>query len=114
MRRVTVAIDARMTVAGVLALSRDSFGPAAAKRYRALIEQAYADLAQNPERAGVSRRDDIPADLHLYPIRHSRNRVPAGLRVDKARHVIAFRFDSERVQIVHLLHDAMDFPGRLT
>ena len=72
-----------------------------------------ADLAENPERAGVGRRDDIPADLRLYPFRYSRNRVAPGQRVEDARHVIAFRFDDERVEILRLLHDAMDFPGRL-
>lgn len=113
MRRIAVAIDARIEVAGALAVSYRDFGLAAAERYRALIQQAYRDLADNPGRPGVTTRPDIPADLRLYPIRHSRARVPIGERVGHPRHVIAFRFDDTKVEIVHLLHDGMDLPGRL-
>ncbi len=77
MRRIEIAIDARLEVAGALAVSYRDFGLAAAERYRVLIQQAYRDLAENPTRTGVSTRPDIPADLRLYPIRHSRARVPA-------------------------------------
>jgi len=113
LRRIEIAIDARLEVAGALAVSYRDFGLAAAERYRVLIQQAYRDLAENPTRTGVSTRPDIPADLRLYPIRHSRARVPAPDRVGRPRHVIAFRYDEARVEIVHLLHDGMDLPGRL-
>ena len=113
MRRLAVAIDARIEVAAALAVSYEKFGLAAANRYRALIRQAYCDLAENPNRPGVSAPPDIPADLRLYPIRHSGARVPAADRVGRPRHVIAFRFDDAKVEIVHLLHDGMDLPARL-
>ena len=113
MRQIAVAIDARIEVAGALAVSYRDFGPAAADRYRALIQQAYRDLADNPNRPGVTTPPDIPADLRLYPIRHSRHHLLPNDRVGRPRHVIAFRFDDARVEIVHLLHDGMDLPGRL-
>ena len=113
MRRLVITAQARADVRAVLRESRLKFGPLARARYRHLIEAAYRDLAENPARPGVAMLADIAADLRLYPIRHSNARVPAPDRVGHPRHVIAFRFDETKVEIVHLLHDSMDLPARL-
>lgn len=113
MRRLVITSDARGDVRAVLLESRRKFGPLARARYRLLIETAYRDLVSDPMRPGVSAPSDLPADIRLYPIRHSRARVPREERVGQPRHVIAFRFDESKVEIVHLLHDGMDLPGRL-
>lgn len=113
MRRLVITPEARADVRAALRESRLKFGPLARARYRLLIETAYRDLAARPNRAGVSEPAEIPADLHLYPIRHSRARLAAVDRVGHPRHVIAFRFDETRIEIVHLLHEAMDLPTRL-
>lgn len=113
MRRLVVTAEARADVGAVLRESHLKFGPLARRRYRLLIEIAYRELAEDPNRPGVSVLPGIPADLRLFPIRHSRNGVPPEDRVGHPRHVIAFRFDDAKVEIVHLLHDGMDLPGRL-
>ena len=106
MRRVSTSEDADRELVELLSYSAAKFGRAAANRYQTLIYQAFADLAWDPHRPGVRTFGGISSDLHLYPIRYSRNRVAPDQRVDNARHVIAFRFDNQRVEIVHLLHDA--------
>lgn len=113
MRRLVITPDARGDVRDALLESRRKFGPLARARYRLLIETAYRDLVSDPMRPGVSVPSDFPADIRLYPIRHSRSRVLPEDRVGQPRHVIAFRFDDAKVEIVHLLHDGMDLPGRL-
>jgi len=113
LRRLVVSVDARIAVAVALAVSLDDFGPAAADRYRTLIQRAYRDLADNPERPGTKAHAELPADIRLYPIRHSNARIAAADRVSRPRHVIAFRYDAERVEIVHVLHERMDLPRRL-
>lgn len=113
MRRLEVSPDAEHEVDDLLAWSELKFGVRAADRYRRLIDVAFVDLLSNPDRPGVVTHPGIPADLRLYPIRHSRNRVAPEDRVGHPRHVIAFRFDDAKVEIVRLLHDGMDLPGRL-
>lgn len=105
--------DAQADVRDVLRESRSQFGPLARSRYRLLIQTAYRDLAENPDRPGVKHLPGIPPDIRLYPLRYSRDRVPRADRVRAPSHIIAFRHDDTRVEIVHLLHEAMDLPGRL-
>ena len=114
MRRLDVAVEARIAVAAALAVSFDEFGLSAAERYRALIQQAYRDLIENPERPGVAAPEELPGDIRLYPIRYANARMSKSERVGHPRHIIAFRYDTERVEIVQFLHDSMDFPARLS
>lgn len=113
MRRLEVSPDAEREIDDLLAYSEMRFGERAADRYRLLIDITLADLLADPKRPGVTAPPDIRAGLRLYPLRHSRARVPAPDRVGQPRHVVAFRFDDARVEIVHLLHDSMDLPARL-
>lgn len=113
MRRIEVSPEAELEAENILHQSLLEFGDQAAERYSRLIKAAYRDIADDPERAGVFTLTGIPADLRLYPIRHSRARLPKADRVGQPRHVVAFRFDAERVEIVNLLHDRMDLPAGL-
>lgn len=108
-----MAPEADFEAEEILHRSTVEFGEAAAERYRRLVQAAYRDLVENPNRPGVGTQPGIPDDLRLYLLRHSRNRLPPEYRVGRPRHVIAFRFNDARVEIVHLLHEAMDLPGRL-
>jgi toxin ParE1/3/4 len=113
LRHLVVSRDAEADFEEILRSSADRFGEVAAHRYRRLIQQAYADLQFDPERPTARRfRGALPA-LYVYAIRHSRTRLPLSERVGSPRHLIAFRFDNERVQIVRILHDSMDLPRHL-
>lgn len=113
MRDVALTPPAREALKAILRHSRQRFGPEARRRYRLLFEQAFQDLADDPERAGVRAAGARDASIRLYAVRHAQARVAAPDRVANPSHVIAFRFDDERVEIVRLLHERMDLPTRL-
>jgi len=109
-RTLVVGPEAEAEIRAILRHSREIFGPVIGHRYRLLIEQAGRDLCADPRRPGVK---SLTAALRLYPLRLSARRVPAPDRIARPRHLIAFRFDDRTVEIVRLLHDSMDVPGRL-
>jgi toxin ParE1/3/4 len=111
MRQLDVARNARRDIDMLLWESRMRHGPRAADRYRRLIDTALIDLRQDPSRPTASRFEGT--DLWLYALRASARRLAAAHRVGDPPHVIAYRFDEERVRIVRVLHEAMDLPRHL-
>jgi len=105
--------SARRDVANALAQSEEQFGRAARQRYRLLLEPALDDLAQDPRRPGVRADAHLPADHRLYPVRLSRARPAPADRVGHPRHVVVFRLDGPTVEVLRLLHEAMDLPRHL-
>lgn len=97
----------------VLTRSRREFGRDAQLRYEALLNTAMRDLGADPERSGVHRAQHADEGVRLYHLRHSRLRTPSVRRVQRPRHVLVFRVEGDRVQILRILHDAMDLPERL-
>lgn len=93
MRALDLTLDARADLWAVLANSQIRFGPVARRRYRLLLEAAFADLQSDPDRPGVTSDLSLPPGLRLYPVRFSRTRIPAPDRVRQPRHVIAFKAD---------------------
>lgn len=108
--RLVVAPDAEGDFDEIVRTSAEAFGETAAHRYRLLIQQAFADVLARPDRPEAP---GVPGDLRFYPIRHSRLRVPVPDRVGQPRHVLVYRHDAERLEIVRILHDRMDIPGAL-
>ena len=80
-------------------------------RCAALISFGLRDLADDPARPGVSARTEISSGLFSYHLRFSRRRAATGLvQVEHPRHLVTFRIATDgAVEIVRLLHDAMDF-----
>ncbi|MFC5342801.1 type II toxin-antitoxin system RelE/ParE family toxin [Brevundimonas staleyi] len=105
MRRILLDITARFDTVAVVNTSFTSFGRLAADRYGVLINQAYRDLAMDPERVGAKPFEN---GIYLYHLRNSRKGTPPPDRVARPRHLIAYRFDDEMIQIIRLLHDRMD------
>lgn len=102
-----------MDVLAIRHWSETEFGPLVAGRYLALIAQAYADLCRKPDQTGASLIPGLREGYWLYPIRNSLAQLRREDRVRTARHVVAFRYDDEKVLIARVLHDAMDIPSRL-
>jgi len=111
--RAVVTAKARRDLFILLATSRTQFGAAAQLRYRLLLEQAILDLANNPRRPGVASPGGVPDGVSLYHSRRSRPRAPAAHRVGRPRHVLVFRVRGEDVEILRILHDAMDLPSHM-
>jgi toxin ParE1/3/4 len=111
--RVNVSPKARRDVRDILRWSHEQFGREARKRYRRLIQQAFDDLRDDPDRLGVSTRDELAADIRLFHIRHSRRRSSATDRVSTPRHFIIFRRTGDQVNVLRVLHDSMDLASHL-
>jgi len=94
--------------ANVLRESGEEFGPPARQRYAALLKQSFRDLATDPKQPGIKNVPGLPG-VFSYHMRHSRDAVPAGMRVRKPRHVIFFRIIDEGhgLLLLRLLHDRM-------
>ncbi len=114
MTSVRLTATARRDVANALAQSEKQVGRAGRRRYRLLLEQALADLAEDPRRPGARADPDLPPDLRLYPIRLSRARLPLADRVGRPRHVVIFRLEKDGVVVTRVLDEAMDLPGRVS
>lgn len=105
MNRIKISGPARRDVAGILRRSRDEFGIEAADRYRKLFDQAFNDLAENPERAGVRSIADVRQHYFTYHLKLSVTRASKPT-VRRPRHVIAFRLASAGdVLVARVFHD---------
>ena len=111
MRRLVITAAARRDIQQALWTSEDRHGDAAARRYRTLIELAIEEIRQSPDRP-TSKSAQV-ADLRLFPLKLSARRLPANQVVRTAPHVLVYRFDVGSVEVVRLLHAAMDLPRHL-
>lgn len=83
----------------VLAYTKKRWGIEQARRYRDLIREALAAIAQAPERGKA--RDDIRAGIRALHIRQYGR---------PARHIVFYQVRSSgEVDLLRMLHDAMDF-----
>jgi toxin ParE1/3/4 len=83
----------------VLAYTRTRWGTEQARTYQHIVRDALALISRDPER-GVSREDLRPGirALHIRQVGRP------------ARHIVFYRVQSsDEVDILRLLHDAMDF-----
>ena len=111
MRRLVVAPRAQRDIHIIIQQSRDRHGSRAADRYRRLIDLALTQLCND-----VVPLSSKPADignLRLYALRFAARGLPLANTVRAPVHVIAYQFDDRRVDIVRILHEAMDLPRHL-
>jgi toxin ParE1/3/4 len=108
-----VTATARRDLFVLLATSRVRFGEEAQHRYRLLLEQAIADVATDPRRPGVGRLDEMPGEVWVYHSRRAVTRLQPAHRVHRPRHVPVFRLRGENLEILRILHDAMDLPRHI-
>jgi len=113
-RRLIVAPTAAREIRAIIADSRARFGNEAASRYRVLVSTALTELQAQPERPAARFRQDLGGGCWLYHLRHASLRFPRNERVSNPRHFVAYRCTQEFVQIIGLLHDAMDIPEALS
>jgi len=115
MARFTISAAAERDIASILAWTHEHFGEQARLRYEALIVQAIADIADNPERPGSASRDEISLFARTYHLWHSRSHVDRAVgQVQRPRHFLIYRFTSKNeVEIGRVLHDSMDLAAHL-
>ena len=103
MARIKLTGPAQEQIADTLRFTYERFGPSKAREYMKLLDEAQQALASEP-RSGRSR-SDIHEEAWTYHI---------GQPGRRARHLFLYRIldEGEVVEIVALLHDAMDLPRR--
>ncbi len=111
MRRLFVAGAAQADIEDILEFSRATHGAEAARRYLVLIHQGIADVWREPGRPTCTT--DEPGGLRHYPLRLAARRLARADNVRSAPHLIVYRYDEAMVEIVRLLHAAMDLPRHL-
>ncbi len=114
MARFVLSPAAEQDILSILAWTHQQFGENARLRYEALLGQAILDVAEDPERIGVIRREEIREGAFTYHLWHSRLRVDTSVgRVRKPRHFLLFRVADGVVEIGRVLHDSMDLDRHL-
>jgi len=110
--RITGA--ARRDILAVMRWSLQEFGEQAARRYDALLAQALADIAADPERPGSQQRPDLTKGVFVYHLRFSRQRArtPLGI-VRHPRHFVVYRRRDHVIEVLRVLHDARDLAQHL-
>jgi toxin ParE1/3/4 len=106
--RVRLAAAAEADFRNILTWTSDHFGTRQARAYATTLSNALRDLTKGPLESGATPRDDIGKGIHaLHVARHRR----------KGRHFVVFRvgcdIDGEVIDVLRLLHDAMDLPRHL-
>lgn len=104
--RLTAAAEADFQ--DILRWTLDHFGGAQALVYAETLATALESLAAGPTVIGARARDDIAKGLFtLHVARRGR----------KGRHFVMFRLGHDRgrevIEVLRLLHDAMDLPRHL-
>lgn len=104
--RLTAAAEADFEE--ILRWTVDQFGDGQARIYAETVSAALNDLTAGPTVVGARKRDDILKGIFtLHVARKGR----------KGRHFILFRVgrapDGDVIEVLRLLHDAMDLPRHL-
>lgn len=104
--RLTAAAEADFQ--GILRWTLEHFGEAQVRVYAETLSAALEALAAGPTVIGAKARNDIAKGLFtLHVARHGR----------KGRHFVMFRIGHDQgrevIEVLRLLHDAMDLPRHL-
>jgi toxin ParE1/3/4 len=105
---VRLAAAAEADLQGILHWTVGQFGEAQARVYAETLSAALEALTAGPTRLGAKARDDIAKGLFtLHVARRGR----------RGRHFMVFRIGEyqgrEVIEVLRLLHDAMDLPRHL-
>jgi toxin ParE1/3/4 len=115
MRDLRIAREAASEIEQLLTHSAATFGPAARRRYEQLIAVALNEIRRDPMLPGSAARDDLRAGLRAFHLSHARAKARRGGRtVLRPRHFIIYRVPDEKaVDIIRVLHDAMDLSDHI-
>ncbi|WP_166365099.1 type II toxin-antitoxin system RelE/ParE family toxin [Pseudomonas akapageensis] len=108
MGKYRISQDARADIIDILQYSQAQFGHEARRRYQGPILAALNDIASEPDRIGSSPRDEIAPGLRSLHLFHCRSRSSVD-KVQRPRHIVFYRLcDGDVIEVVRLLHDAME------
>ncbi|WP_206476473.1 type II toxin-antitoxin system RelE/ParE family toxin [Microbacterium sp. KRD172] len=108
-----LAPAARADIVDALEWSVKNFGDTVRDGYEALIIAAINLIRDDPTVLGSRERDDLATGLRTLHLRACRDEVsPAVRRIASPRHFVVYRQVGKVIQVVRLLHEAMDIPAQ--
>ena len=110
-----LSAPAERDIEDILAHSETEFGETARLRYEALLTTALTDLAIDPDRVGVRKRDELGPDVRSYHLllARDRSRGAHGI-VRRPRHLVIFRVIAPDIlDIGRVLHDAVELANHM-
>ncbi|MEO6505547.1 MAG: type II toxin-antitoxin system RelE/ParE family toxin [Terrimesophilobacter sp.] len=106
-----LAPEAEADIDDILEWSVTQFGAAIRDGYEALIGAAIRSIVDKPNRAGSHDRADLGSGVRILHLMSSRDDVSQNVRkIVKPRHFVVYRQVGNVVQVVRLLHEAMNLP----
>jgi toxin ParE1/3/4 len=106
--KVRLTAMAKVDIRDIVNWTTERFGGAQAKTYSTTITSALRTLKAGPDAVGVKSRDDLGDGVLILPVSRMGRR---------GRHLILFRIapygDANTLQVLRILHDAMDLPRHL-
>ena len=107
MRKLIITNPAREDLLEIETYTLHTHGDLAAIAYSNLIQQAFADIRENPELLGSSARPEIKGNLRSYHTALSKKR--SAPPVKNPRHfILYFEAKDNAVVVSRVLHDARD------
>lgn len=104
-----LAPDAEADIDDILEWTVERFGEPVRDGYEELINTAINELLADPERIGTEPRPDLGPGIRVVHLRSSRDHIPHGVRrILKPRHFVVYRQVGDVLQVVRVLHEAMD------
>ncbi|MCL1800012.1 MAG: type II toxin-antitoxin system RelE/ParE family toxin [Promicromonosporaceae bacterium] len=109
MREYSLSEPAINDVHLILELSERDFGSSARERYEALLIAAFEFVSAYPLAIGTHELRGLGDRLRYLHLRTVRDSVqPPSMRVKSPSHFIVYRLHRNSVDIVRILHQAMD------
>ncbi|MFZ2964993.1 MAG: type II toxin-antitoxin system RelE/ParE family toxin [Rhodoglobus sp.] len=106
-----LAPEAEADIDDILEWSVTQFGAEIRDGYEELIDAAIRSILDDPDRAGSHDRIDLGGGVRSLHLMSSRDDVSPNVRkIVKPRHFVIYRQVGNVVQVVRLLHEAMNLP----
>ncbi|MBX3029704.1 MAG: type II toxin-antitoxin system RelE/ParE family toxin [Chloroflexi bacterium] len=107
MARYRLTREAEADIESIASWSEARFGRESRRRYIALLVAAFLDVTEDPTRIGHVARPELGEGIRSWHLRGSRHHS-TGRAVRQPRHILIYRVDGDVIEIVRVLHDAMD------
>lgn len=106
-----LAPEAEADIDDILEWSVTQFGAAVRDGYEAPIDVAILSILDDPNRAGSHDRTDLGRGIRTLHLASSRDDVSQDVRrIASPRHFVVYRQVEGVIQVVRLLHEAMNLP----
>jgi toxin ParE1/3/4 len=111
MARYRLSRLAEVDLAHILASSEERWGPAARRRYAAILAAAIRKAAAEPNGPATRDHSELSRGIRSFHLRHARGDDPDA-RVRRPAHVLYYRaLAPDLIEIIRVLHERME-PSR--